>query len=135
MKSNYEKKSPCKICFEKGYDNRYHPVEVCRNRLKTDLSNYNEEDENITLIFTAVDNPQSNGMNERLNQTLVNRIRCRKNETRSNQRPWSKIREQRVEEYYHTLHGVTKYTPAYLLYGITTDIIHIELKKDNITNF
>ena len=35
---------------------------------------------NIELVFTAVDNPQSNGLNERLNQTLVNRKRCRINE-------------------------------------------------------
>lgn len=34
---------------------------------------------NITLIFTAVDCPESNGLNERLNQTLINRIRCKIN--------------------------------------------------------
>jgi len=31
----------------------------------------------ITLIFTAVDCAFSNGLNERTNQTLVNRIRCK----------------------------------------------------------
>ena len=34
----------------------------------------------ITMIFTAVNAPFSNGINERLNQTLVNKIRCRINE-------------------------------------------------------
>ena len=32
--------------------------------------------ENIPIIFTAVNAPFSNGLNERLNQTLVNKIRC-----------------------------------------------------------
>lgn len=30
------------------------------------------QDKQITLIFTAVNTPHSNGLNERLNQTLVN---------------------------------------------------------------
>ncbi|KAM3964845.1 uncharacterized protein ACR2FA_001242 [Aphomia sociella] len=36
--------------------------------------------ENIKMVFTAVDAPFSNGLNERLNQTLVNKIRCKINE-------------------------------------------------------
>lgn len=35
---------------------------------------------NIKIVFTAVDASFSNGLNERLNQTLVNRIRCKINE-------------------------------------------------------
>ncbi|GLV39536.1 hypothetical protein CBL_20440 [Carabus blaptoides fortunei] len=34
------------------------------------------KERNIELILTTVDAPFSNGLNERLNQTLVNRIRC-----------------------------------------------------------
>lgn len=34
----------------------------------------------ISLVFTAVNAPFSNGLNERLNQTLVNKIRCKINE-------------------------------------------------------
>lgn len=34
----------------------------------------------VRLIFTAVNAPFSNGLNERLNQTLVNKIRCKINE-------------------------------------------------------
>lgn len=37
-------------------------------------------DKSIPLVFTAVNAPFSNGLNERLNQTLVNKIRCKKNE-------------------------------------------------------
>lgn len=39
------------------------------------------EEEKIPLIFTAVNSPFSNGLNERLNQTLVNKIRCTINDT------------------------------------------------------
>lgn len=38
------------------------------------------EEENIQIVFTAVNSPFSNGLNERLNQTLVNKIRCSINE-------------------------------------------------------
>lgn len=48
------------------------------------------KDQNIKHYFTVVDHPSSNGPNERLNQTLVNRIRCKLNETRGNS-AWSRI--------------------------------------------
>lgn len=35
------------------------------------------DEKNIPIIFTAVDSPFSNGLNERINQTLVNKIRCK----------------------------------------------------------
>ena len=35
------------------------------------------ESKNITMIFTSVDCAFSNGFNERANQTLVNRNRCK----------------------------------------------------------
>lgn len=35
---------------------------------------------NIPIFFTAVNSPFSNGLNERLNLTLVNKIRCKINE-------------------------------------------------------
>ncbi len=43
-----------------------------------EFQNYLEK-ENINLILTAVDSPFSNGLNERLNQTLINRLRCKIN--------------------------------------------------------
>lgn len=39
---------------------------------------------NIEHIVTAVDSPESNGLNERLNQTLVNQIRCKINKNKKN---------------------------------------------------
>lgn len=34
---------------------------------------------NIKLTFTSIDCPELNGLNERLNQTIVIRIRCKVN--------------------------------------------------------
>lgn len=38
------------------------------------------DENNIPLVFTTKKAPISNGLNERLNQTLVNKIRCKINE-------------------------------------------------------
>jgi len=48
----------------------------------------------IQIVFTCVDCPQSNGLNERLNQTLVNRIRCKFNS--GDKRAWSVIADECV---------------------------------------
>lgn len=42
-------------------------------------------EQSIRIIFTAVNTPFSNGLNERLNQTLVNKIRCKMNEKNKKQ--------------------------------------------------
>lgn len=38
----------------------------------------------IPIVLTAVNAPFSNGLNERLNQTLINKIRCKMNEKKKN---------------------------------------------------
>ena len=43
------------------------------------------DEKNTPIIFTAVNSPHSNGLNERLNQTLVNKIRCKINEKEKKQ--------------------------------------------------
>jgi transposase InsO family protein len=83
---------------------------------------------NINHIFTAVDCPSSNGLNERLNQTLVNRIRCRINEIKS-KIAWTTIAYRCVNEYNDTPHSVTKFAPSYLLYQKESNIVPPELRE------
>ena len=47
-------------------------------------------EKSIPIVFTAVNAPFSNGLNERLNQTLVNKIRCKINE-KENEKAWTSI--------------------------------------------
>ncbi len=95
------------------------------------------KEKNVKLYFTAVDCPFSNGLNERLNQTLVNRLRCKMNENDINKkRPWPKIFEECVQEYNDTVHSVTKYSPNYLMNGIQPPLLRnlpleiFDLEKD-----
>ncbi len=75
--------------------------------------------QNINLILTSVDCPSSNGLNERLNQTLVNRLRCKINESEQNKRrPWSVLMDNCIREYNDTVHTVTKFTPNYLMNNV-----------------
>lgn len=96
--------------------------------------------ENINLIFTAIDSPSSNCLNERLNQTLVNRIRCKINEGKSN-KAWSTIARICVNEYNRSIHSVTKFSPAYLMCGRVTPFIpstlqpKYNIEQDSLTAF
>ena len=79
----------------------------------------------IQLLFTSVNNPESNGLNERLNQSLVNRIRCRMNS--ETKRAWPVIVNTCVDEYNKTVHSVTRFSPDYLMDGRTSEIIPQQL--------
>lgn len=83
--------------------------------------------ENIRMIFTAVDALFSNGHNERLNQTLVNKIGCRINENYK-KTVGTTIAQKCVEKYYETEHSVTKFAPKYLLKGGNLSVLPLELK-------
>lgn len=89
--------------------------------------------ENIPIIFTAVNAPFSNGLNERLNQTLINKIRCKINENK-HKLAWTTIAHECTQKYNETEHSVTKFSPKYLLEGKNIDIIPNELKQD-ITHY
>lgn len=89
------------------------------------------ETEEIPIVFTAVNAPFSNGLNERLNQTLVNKIRCKINE-KKDKIAWTTIAHECTEKYNETEHSVTGFSPKYLLEGKNVDILPEELKQ-NIT--
>nr|XP_049699202.1 uncharacterized protein LOC126055186 [Helicoverpa armigera] len=86
--------------------------------------------ENIRIVFTAVDAPFSNGLNERLNQTIVNKIRCKTNES-VKKTAWTTVAQECVRKYNETEHTVTKFSPKYLLEGENTNILPLELKLRN----
>lgn len=94
----------------------------------TEFKNFLDE-RNITIIFTAVDSPFSNGLNERLNQTLVNKIRCKINESLA-KTTWTTIAQNCVKKYNETEHTVTGFAPEYLLNGTDVAILPNELKVD-----
>lgn len=73
----------------------------------------------IEIIFIAVGCSQSNGICERVNQTLVNRMRCKMNES-DKKVSWPKILKQTTDEYNMTPHSVTSFSPKFLLLGIKT---------------
>lgn len=87
------------------------------------------DEKNTELIFTAIDSPFSNGLNERLNQTLVNKIRCKINEE-GRKRAWTTIAHECVEKYNTTEHSVTGFAPKYLLEGSDISILPKELKQN-----
>ncbi len=103
----------------------------------TEFKNFVNEN-NIKLLYTAVDCPFSNGPNERLNQTLVNRLRCKINENDVNKKKsWSVLANACVEEYNNTIHSVTRFAPTYLLTGVVPKFLQtlkIDLSNFNLTS-
>lgn len=91
------------------------------------------EKENIPIIFTAVNAPFSNGINERLNQTLVNKIRCRINE-KNGKIAWTTIAHECTQKYNETEHTVTGFSPTYLMEGKVINILPDELKEHKTQN-
>ncbi|XP_078051980.1 uncharacterized protein LOC144478134 [Augochlora pura] len=87
-------------------------------------------EKDVRLIFTAINAPFSNGLNERLNQTLVNKIRCRINE-KEEKRAWTTIAGECIDKYNKTEHTVTGFTPKYLLDGTDTSILPEEIRTRN----
>ena len=75
----------------------------------------------ITLVFTSIDKPDSNGLVERLGQTLVNRIRCKL--AKSNARSWTSVAHECADEYNRTTHSATKFAPNYLAFGEESHIV------------
>lgn len=85
--------------------------------------------EGTSLVFTAVNAAFSNGLNERLNQTLVNKIRCKMNEEK-NKRAWTSVAHECTKIYNETEHTVTTFSPIYLMEGKSIEILPKELRQE-----
>lgn len=89
------------------------------------------EEKKIPIIFTAINTPFSNGINERLNQTLINKIRCKMNE-KGTKLAWTTIAQECIKKYNQTIHTVTRFAPAYLLEGKNITVLPKEISQENI---
>ena len=82
----------------------------------------------IKHIFVAVDSAFSNGLNERAGQTLVNRLRCARNDVpTARKHSWTSLASKCVAEYNSTPHSVTGFSPSYRLSAKSCDIIPNDL--------
>lgn len=70
---------------------------------------------NIHQLFTSSQRPQCNGLNERTNQSIVTRLRCKIND--EPRKPWTRLLSDVIDEYNRTPHEVTGYPPCFLMYG------------------
>lgn len=69
----------------------------------------------IEIQFVAVNHQSANGLIERLNQTIIDRLRCKKLE--NPKWAWTTLARKCVEQYNRTIHTTTRYPPIYLLTG------------------
>ena len=76
-----------------------------------------------------MDSPFSNGLNERLNQTLVNKIRCKINE-KDRKIAWTTLAQEYTQMYNETEHTTTGFTPKYLMDGTVSVSIPDELQQN-----
>lgn len=74
------------------------------------------KENDIAIIHTPVDHAESNGRIERVNQTVINSLRCKYNEPGESRR-WTTLIGEVVKRYNNTMHSVTKFPPVLLLTG------------------
>ncbi|GFU53222.1 transposon Tf2-6 polyprotein [Trichonephila clavipes] len=82
------------------------------SRFKKFRKNYN-----IKHLLTTAHPPQTNVKNECLNQSFVTRLKCKVNAS-STKTPRTNLIDQVCNEYNSTPRSITKYPPAYLLFGL-----------------
>ncbi|GFT12774.1 retrotransposable element Tf2 protein type 3 [Trichonephila clavipes] len=71
---------------------------------------------NVTQLLTTSHRPQTNGKVERVNQTIITRLKCEISNS-SNKVPWTKILDKVTHQYNQTPHTITGFPPTYLMYG------------------
>jgi transposase InsO family protein len=72
---------------------------------------------NIQHFYTSTYHPQTNRLNEKVNHTVITRLKIAINE--KPKRKWSTLLPEVIHSYNATIHLVTDFAPKYLLFGIT----------------
>ncbi|UYV60891.1 hypothetical protein LAZ67_1002686 [Cordylochernes scorpioides] len=70
---------------------------------------------NIGQLLTTSNNPQANGLSERLNATITGKLKLLR--LQQPKTAWTKLLPQVLQAYNHTPHSVTWFPPSYLLLG------------------
>ncbi|UYV61221.1 K02A2.6-like, partial [Cordylochernes scorpioides] len=68
---------------------------------------------NIGQLLTTSNNPQANGLSERLNATITGKLKLLR--LQQPKTAWTKLLPQVLQAYNHTPHSVTGFPPSYLL--------------------
>ncbi|UYV85010.1 hypothetical protein LAZ67_X004243 [Cordylochernes scorpioides] len=76
---------------------------------------------NVKHLLTSSHHPETNAKVERLNSTIINRLRCEYNANLKI--PWTKYIPKITESYNETVHTTTGFTPKFLYYGIQPQYI------------
>ncbi|UYV67885.1 hypothetical protein LAZ67_5002389 [Cordylochernes scorpioides] len=76
---------------------------------------------NVKHLLTSAHHPETNEKVERLNSTIINRLRCEYNANLKI--PWTKYIPKITESYNETVHTTTGFTPKFLYYGIQPQYI------------
>ncbi|UYV83426.1 hypothetical protein LAZ67_23000969 [Cordylochernes scorpioides] len=69
----------------------------------------------IGQLLTTSNNPQANGLSERLNATITGKLKLLR--LQQPKTAWTKLLPQVLQDYNNTPHSVTGFTPSYLLLG------------------
>ncbi|UYV72011.1 hypothetical protein LAZ67_9001548, partial [Cordylochernes scorpioides] len=85
------------------------------------------EKNNVKHLLTSAHHPETNAKVERLNSTIINRLRCEYNS--SLKIPWTKYIPKITESYNTTIHTITGFTPKFLYYGIQPQYIEHTTEK------
>ncbi|UYV75997.1 hypothetical protein LAZ67_13002062 [Cordylochernes scorpioides] len=70
---------------------------------------------NIGQLLTTSNNPQANGLSERLNAAITGKLKLLR--LQQPKTAWTKLLPQVLQAYNHTPHSVTGFPPSYLLLG------------------
>ncbi len=103
-------------------DNIFHNVGVPERILTDNGTNFTSryfrkflKDNNVRASHTTTYHPQTNGANEKVNDTIIKGLRMAI--TENPKLKWSTLLSRVVDNYNNTIHTTTGFTPSYLLFG------------------